>query len=158
MGSLFFFILLHNVVASLLLVGLGLLFGIIPTMAICSNGFILGVVYRQAAETFGHTNAAIKMLPHGIFEIPALLIASSYGLWLGVTVVQNAWQGKYASQIPHRARLPAILRHRVPCLRHSLRESHPVLAHPVPDEFSVMQERHLQRAVPPHCAHIVTES
>ena len=28
-----------------------------------------------------------KVLGHGVFELPALLIASSYGLWLGVTVV-----------------------------------------------------------------------
>jgi stage II sporulation protein M len=88
-GSLFFFILLHNVMASLLLVGSGLLFGIIPTLAICSNGFILGVVYRQGAEMFGYTKAALQVFPHGVFEIPALLFASSYGLWLGMSVLRR---------------------------------------------------------------------
>jgi len=28
-------------------------------------------------------------LPYGVFEIPALLIAASYGLWLGVMVVRR---------------------------------------------------------------------
>ncbi len=88
-GSLFFFILLHNVLASLVLVGSGLLLGIIPTLAICSNGFILGVVYHQGAEKFGYSKAALKVLPHGIFEIPALLLAASYGLWLGTTVLRR---------------------------------------------------------------------
>ena len=37
-----------------------------------------------------------------------------------------------------------------PCLLHSLRKPHPILAHPVPDEFPVMLEHHLQRAVPQH--------
>jgi len=31
--------------------------------------------------------AALKVLPHGAIEIPALLIAALCGLWLGVTVV-----------------------------------------------------------------------
>jgi stage II sporulation protein M len=31
----------------------------------------------------------LKVLPHGVFELPALLIAASYGLWLGVTVVRR---------------------------------------------------------------------
>jgi stage II sporulation protein M len=88
-GSLFFFILLHNVMASLLLVGSGLLFGIIPTLAICTNGFILGVVFRQGAETFGYAKAALKVFPHGVFEIPALILSASYGLWLGMTALRR---------------------------------------------------------------------
>lgn len=63
--------------------------GIIPTFAIGANGFVLGVVYRQAAEVVGFSKAALKVLPHGVFELPALLIAASYGLWLGVTVVRR---------------------------------------------------------------------
>jgi len=33
--------------------------------------------------------AALEVLPHGIIEVPALLIAASYGLWLGVTVLRR---------------------------------------------------------------------
>ena len=29
------------------------------------------------------------MLPHGVFELPALLIAASYGLWIGVMMVRR---------------------------------------------------------------------
>lgn len=88
-GSLFFFILLHNVMATLLLVGSGLLFGIIPTLAICSNGFILGVLYRQGSAMAGYSKAALMLLPHGVFEIPALLVAASYGQWLGMMAVRR---------------------------------------------------------------------
>lgn len=88
-GKLFFYILLHNVTASLALVGTGLLFGIIPTLAICGNGFILGIVYREGAQMLGHVKAASRILPHGVFEIPALLYAASYGLRLGVTVIRR---------------------------------------------------------------------
>ncbi len=86
---MFWFIFIHNVLASLLMVGAGLLFGIVPTVAICFNGFMLGVVYRQGAETFGCARAALQILPHGVFEIPALLFSAAYALWLGVTSIRQ---------------------------------------------------------------------
>jgi stage II sporulation protein M len=88
-GKLFFTLLLHNVMATIFVLISGVIVGIIPTFAIGANGFLLGVVYRQAAEVVGYSKAALKVLPHGVFELPALLIAASYGLWLGVTVVRR---------------------------------------------------------------------
>jgi len=32
---------------------------------------------------------SLKVLPHGTIEIPALLLAGSYELWLGVTFVRR---------------------------------------------------------------------
>jgi stage II sporulation protein M len=92
-GKLFFAILLQNVTASILILVSGVLVGIIPVFSIGSNGFFLGVLYRQAAEGTGYSAAALKVLPHGIIEIPALLVAASYGLWLGMTVLRR-WRGK----------------------------------------------------------------
>jgi Uncharacterized membrane protein len=88
-GKLFFTILVQNVMASIFVLISGVIVGIIPTFAIGSNGFGLGVLYRQTAEVVGYSKAALKVLPHGVFEIPALLIAASYGLWLGVMVVRR---------------------------------------------------------------------
>lgn len=88
-GMLFFNILVQNVMATIFVLISGVIVGIIPTFAIGSNGFGLGVLYRQAAEVSGYSKAALKVLPYGVFEIPALLIAASYGLWLGVTVIQR---------------------------------------------------------------------
>jgi stage II sporulation protein M len=88
-GTLFFNILVQNVMASIFVLISGVIVGIIPTFAIGSNGFGLGVLYRQAAEVSGYSKAVLKVLPYGVFEIPALLIAASYGLWLGVTVVRR---------------------------------------------------------------------
>lgn len=97
-GTLFFNILLHNVMASILILVSGVLIGIIPIFSIGSNGFFLGVLYRQAAEMVGYSKAALKVLPHGVIEIPALLIAASYGLWLGVTVVRRM-RGKESTRL-----------------------------------------------------------
>ena len=87
--KLFFTFLLHNMIATIIVLISGVLVGVIPTFAIGANGFVLGVVYRQTAEVVGYSKAALKVLPHGVFELPALLIAASYGLWLGVTVVRR---------------------------------------------------------------------
>lgn len=88
-GTLFFYILFHNVMASILILVSGVLFGIIPILSIGSNGFFLGVLYRNAAEAAGYSKAGMMVLPHGVFEIPALLVTGSYGLWLGVMVVRR---------------------------------------------------------------------
>ena len=88
-GALFFNILVQNVMATIFVILSGVIVGIVPTFAIGSNGFGLGVLYRQASEVSGYSKAALKVLPYGVFEIPALLIAASYGLWLGVTVVRR---------------------------------------------------------------------
>ena len=88
-GTLFFNILVQNVMATIFVILSGVIVGIIPTFAVSSNGFGLGVLYRQAVEVSGFSKAALKVLPYGVFEIPALLVAASYGLWLGVTVVRR---------------------------------------------------------------------
>jgi len=88
-GMLFFNILTQNVMATLFVVISGVIAGIIPTFAVGSNGFALGVIYRQASEVSGYSKAALTVLPYGVFEIPALLVAASYGLWLGVMVVRR---------------------------------------------------------------------
>ena len=88
-GMLFFNILVQNVMATIFVILSGVIVGIIPTFAVSSNGFGLGVLYRQASEVSGYSKAALTILPYGVFEIPALLIAASYGLWLGVMAIRR---------------------------------------------------------------------
>jgi stage II sporulation protein M len=88
-GTLFFNILVQNVMASIFVLISGVVVGIVPIFAIGSNGFGLGVLFRQAVEVSGYSKAALQVAPYGVFEIPALLIAASYGLWLGVKVVRR---------------------------------------------------------------------
>ncbi len=63
-GRLFFYILSHNLMASILILFSGMLFGVIPVLAIGANGFLLGVLYHQVAETLGYSKAAWMVLPH----------------------------------------------------------------------------------------------
>jgi stage II sporulation protein M len=89
-GVVFLFILLNNVIATILMLLLGMVFGVLPVVGVVSNGLLLGVLWRQAAKIAGYGQAALSILPHGIFEIPALLLAASYGLWLGMAAIQRA--------------------------------------------------------------------
>jgi len=89
-GVLFLLILLNNIIATILIVSLGVVFGILPVIGVVSNGFLLGVLWRQGAEISGYGQAALRVLPHGLFEIPALLLASAYGLWIGMAAIQRA--------------------------------------------------------------------
>lgn len=106
-GMLFLNILVQNLMATIFVIVSGVIVGIIPTFAISSNGFGLGVLYRNAAEASGYSKAALKILPYGVSEVPALLIAASYGLWLGVMVVRRK-RGKESatlgSQMEHAFR------------------------------------------------------
>ena len=88
-GTLFFNILVQNVMASIIVLISGVIVGILPVFAIGSNGFGLGVLYREAVEVSGYSKAVLKVLPYGVFEVPALLVAASFGLWLGVKVVRR---------------------------------------------------------------------
>jgi len=88
-GKLYFALLVRNVMVSIMIMVSGVLFGIVPVFSMASNGLLLGVVCRQRADATGIAKAALEVLPHGIIEIPALLIAASYGLWLGLTFIRR---------------------------------------------------------------------
>jgi stage II sporulation protein M len=102
-GQVFILILLNNTIATLGTLLLGVLLGIFPVLSAAANGFLLGVLSRYAAGEGGLGEASLGLLPHGIFEIPAILIAASYGLWLGMA----AWgriRGKEDAELAGRTR------------------------------------------------------
>ena len=93
---MFFFLLLNNSVKSFLVMLAGILFGLIPVFAVATNGIILGVAYLFASRGFGYIKAAKAVLPHGVPEIPAVILSAAYGLWLGVTFTRRIRQRNLA--------------------------------------------------------------
>jgi len=89
----FFYILYRNIRADLATVLTGLLFGIAPVISIAMNGILDGSVYLLASSQIGHKNTALALFPHGTLEIIAMIISSSYGLWLGVTFYERIRHG-----------------------------------------------------------------
>ena len=72
----------HNIEVSLLAAALGVTFGIGTALLLFENGVLLGAVaVRYAQQGFG-LFAAAWLLPHGVFEIPSMLIAGQAGFYL----------------------------------------------------------------------------
>ncbi len=72
----------------------GFFFGIIPILFIFVNGFIVGLVVSLVEPKMGPAIVLLAILPHGIFEITAVIIACSYGVWLGVRFYHSLFRGE----------------------------------------------------------------
>ncbi len=90
--KMFFMILLNNSAKSFAILLSEILFGLVPFLAVATNGNTLGIAYLFASGEVGYLTAAKTVLPHGVLEIPAVIIAANYGLWLGVTFTKRIRQ------------------------------------------------------------------
>lgn len=62
---------------------------IIPAFILLFNGFIVGVVSATLIDQVSIMAPILALAPHGIFELPALVVASAAGLRLGVSVIRK---------------------------------------------------------------------
>jgi stage II sporulation protein M len=88
------FIFFNNAIKSLLAFVLGLGFGLIPLLFVISNGYILGVVTYLESQERGFTYILLGILPHGIIELPMILISAAMGVRMGLNVI-NSMAGRY---------------------------------------------------------------
>lgn len=72
----------------------GFFFGIFPVLFITLNGYIVGVVVSLRQSDWGIQKVLMAILPHGILEIPAIIIACSYGVWLGYRFYMSLFAGE----------------------------------------------------------------
>lgn len=89
--SFFTFIFLNNAIKSLLMIFLGALFGIVPIIFLVMNGMVLGfLVTAAAAQGQNMVDLIVRgLLPHGIIEIPAIIIAAGFGIQLGYLLIKS---------------------------------------------------------------------
>ncbi len=81
--SQFLIIFLNNSFTAFLIIILGIVFGIFPFLALFSNGLLLGIVVYFAQTTVNWLTIFALIFPHGIIEIPAIILASAIGFKLG---------------------------------------------------------------------------
>ena len=79
---LILFIFSNNLNVSFLVVFLGSILGIFPFLNAISNGVVLGYVFSKVYQVSGFADFW-RILPHGIFELPALFISMGLGIKLG---------------------------------------------------------------------------
>lgn len=89
-----FSLFLHNLMATYIAMCLVTLWGLFPMVNTIANGLILGWIVVTAT---GHSlyDAAHMLVPHGMFEWPAMIIAWGVGLWRGAGYRFNAVPGTY---------------------------------------------------------------
>lgn len=84
----------NNARVALLMMGLGVFAGVFPIFTLWSNGLMMGVVTQVVAH-HEHTPAwrvlVFGELPHGVFELAALVWASAIGIKLGLAAVESLW-------------------------------------------------------------------
>jgi stage II sporulation protein M len=91
--ELFGFIAANNAFKSLLFMLGGLLGGVFPLFFIIFNGFFIGWIANSLGSVYGVGYVVVGLLPHGIIEIPAIILAMSMGMSLGYTTI-NSLRGK----------------------------------------------------------------
>lgn len=74
----------HNLRAVALIAALGLALGIYPAFAMAFNGAIIGLFGVVTAAEASLLTFLVGIVPHGILEIPALIIGAGIGLRLGI--------------------------------------------------------------------------
>jgi len=66
----------------------GIVLGIFPIFNALVNGTLIGYVMNKAVSSVGMFGA-LKLMPHGIFELPAIFISLGLGLRLGMFIFKK---------------------------------------------------------------------
>ncbi|MDH3353086.1 MAG: stage II sporulation protein M [Nanoarchaeota archaeon] len=82
------FIFLNNAQASLMAILLGIGLGIFPLITTVINGYLLGFVARKIVSQEGLL-VLWQLLPHGIFELPAVFFSIGIGIKIGTDLFKK---------------------------------------------------------------------
>lgn len=83
--EMIWFIFSNNIISSLMAILLGIFLGVLPLISCLANGYILGFVSNSVVSEASFLELW-RLLPHGIFEIPAVILAFGLGVKLGMFV------------------------------------------------------------------------
>ena len=86
--GLFNFIFWNNLKVSFFGMILGIFFGVFPIITIIANGYLLGIVSSAVVKQESFF-VLWRLLPHGIFELPAIFISLAFGLEIGMFVFEK---------------------------------------------------------------------
>lgn len=86
---LFVFIFFNNTIISVLMVYAGAILALPPLFFLLTNGLLLGYLASESVPHIGWYTFLKSIVPHGIIEIPALILACAYGVRFGLLVVES---------------------------------------------------------------------
>ena len=80
----------NNFIVSIISICSGIFLGVGPFIIALSNGYVLGFIVRQIVGKLGFVEGVSslwRLVPHGIFELPAVMISLGIGFRIGVGLV-----------------------------------------------------------------------
>ncbi|MCQ1539464.1 stage II sporulation protein M [Methanocalculus taiwanensis] len=83
----------NNLQACIILFLGGVTFGILTVFVLATNGVIVGAVAQISNELQGGLYVIAALLPHGLFELPALFISGALGLMLSGAIQRELLEG-----------------------------------------------------------------
>lgn len=86
--ELILYIISNNVQSSFIGLLFGFIYGIFPIAIAIINGYILGFVANISVEKVGYFSL-LDILPHGIFELPAIFLSLGLGMKFGTFMFQK---------------------------------------------------------------------
>jgi stage II sporulation protein M len=81
-SDMIFFIFFNNLRIAFMGIIYGFAFGVFPVLSTFANGYVVGYVSSSAVSSSG-VASLLSLLPHGIFELPAIFISFGLGLKFG---------------------------------------------------------------------------
>lgn len=84
--ELILYIFTNNLTVSFIGIFSGIFFGALPFFYTITNGSVLGYVFARVYGATGEISSLWMILPHGIFELPAVFISLGLGIKLGMVV------------------------------------------------------------------------
>jgi len=94
---LFLIIFINNAIKTLGIIFLGILLGLPTLLFIGLNGFILGGLGSALESVNGWRYVIASFVPHGVIEIPVILLAAAFGFTVGMESLK--WLIRRESQV-----------------------------------------------------------
>jgi len=88
------YIFLNNLQSSFMGFFFGFVLGIFPFLATVFNGYVIGFVSALAVEA-GGWETLLLLVPHGIFELPAIFISLGLGIKFGSFIFHKKHEGSF---------------------------------------------------------------
>ncbi|MDV0446231.1 hypothetical protein MsAg5_00590 [Methanosarcinaceae archaeon Ag5] len=76
----------NNAQIALFAIAFGVVLGLFPLFIILANGIMVGVVSEYIARTAGFAYLLVGIVPHGIIELPMIILSAGVGFRLGAVV------------------------------------------------------------------------
>ena len=82
----------NNAIKTLLVILFGMAFAIVPLAFVVVNGVAIGLVMQLSTQSRGAVNSFMAVVPHGIFELPGIVLGAGIGLMLGVKATRRLFR------------------------------------------------------------------